>query len=636
MTPRFLRLLFGLLPLWSQAADAPYAVSSLQPALLTNAHVVKRTEEVRYEWVNEREAVLYRRYAVTILRDAGKDAASFSVHYDKLIRVESVEGALYDAEGKLIRRVKGRDIVDQSAYSESFLEDNRIKSHRFDHPVYPYTVEYEVKQRLNHTFFMPPWIPQDDEHLSVAHSSFTFVSPAASTYRFRAFNYPGEPQEKKTESRLERTWTVRNLPAITYPFAGPLWRDLTLCVYFAPNSFALGNYSGDASQWESLGRFMLQLNRDRDQLPEATRSKVKELTAGITDPREKAIRLYKWLQQHTRYISIQLGIGGWQTFEARQVAEKGYGDCKALTNYMYSLLREAGINSYYTLISAGERAASRAMMEDFPSNQFNHAILCVPLQNDSLWLECTNQNTPAGYMGSFTGNRKALLVTPEGGKVVATPRYTWRENLQQRRAVGRLLSEGDLALETSTRFRAELQDDLAMTIQSMSPADVRKFLDENLGLAQYEVSDFRYTPSAGTLPELREDLKLLLPRYATITGKRLFLIPNLVNRSNTQLLAEEREHPIHLRASFTEIDSVEVAVPEGYSPEALPKPVEIRAPFGYYRMEARFQNNRVLYYREWQAWPGVYPANEWKAVRDYFNSIHKADRASVVLVKTGG
>lgn len=52
------------------------------------------------------------------------------------------------------------------------------------------------------------------------------------------------------------------------------------------------------------------------------------------------------MQQNTRYISIQLGIGGWQPFDAEYVAQKKYGDCKALTNYMFSLLKEAALDQF--------------------------------------------------------------------------------------------------------------------------------------------------------------------------------------------------------------------------------------------------------------------------------------------------
>jgi hypothetical protein len=59
---------------------------------------------------------------------------------------------------------------------------------------------------------------------------------------------------------------------------------------------------------------------------------------------------------------------------------------------------------------------------DFPENGFNHVILCVPDQKDSVWLECTSSSNEFNELGTFTENRYALLITDEGGALVPTPK----------------------------------------------------------------------------------------------------------------------------------------------------------------------------------------------------------------------
>src|SRR6185312_13501516 len=140
----------------------------------------------------------------------------------------------------------------------------------------------------------------------------------------------------------------------------------------------------------------------------------------------KARFLYNYLQKNVRYVSVQLGIGGYKPFPASFVDEKKYGDCKALSNYMLTLLKTVGIPSYCAVINAGTNAEPAD--PDFVNDPFNHIILCVPFKNDTTWLECTSATSPFGKLGSFTENRKALLVTEDGGKLVNTPRSTMQDN----------------------------------------------------------------------------------------------------------------------------------------------------------------------------------------------------------------
>ena len=360
---------------------------------------------------------------------------------------------------------------------------------------------------------------------------------------------------------------------------------------------------------------------------------MQQLTAGIQDEREKVRVLYQYLQKNTRYISIQLGIGGWQPFEASFVAQKGYGDCKALSNYMYSLLKAAGIKANYALIYAGEGEENR-MIEDFPSRQFNHAILCVPLQKDTVWLECTSQDAPPGYMGKFTGNRKALLIGEEGGTLVSTPRYTIKENLQMRTIQAKLDDQGTLHAKVNARYGGVQQDDLSWIINHLSKDKVKQYLQQELELSTYNINDFRYEETKDMMPELVENLDITVSNYATISGKRIFIEPNILNRRGNRLeVDEKRKVDLVLGYEYRDVDEYEIEIPEGYELEALSPETSIKSKFGNYTSSVKFNKNMITYKRVMEKFSGRYPATDQAELSKFYSDIHKADRSRIVLVK---
>src|SRR6266478_9267145 len=130
----------------SSAYDGEYAVSKIAPELLKNADAVLRREEIRFEIISTREAIETNHYVITILNENGDEWAEFEEYYDKLREVNSVEGFLYDANGRQLKRIKTKDLQDLSGVSDiSLYDDNRIKRHNFYYRVYPYTIEYEVE-----------------------------------------------------------------------------------------------------------------------------------------------------------------------------------------------------------------------------------------------------------------------------------------------------------------------------------------------------------------------------------------------------------------------------------------------------------------------------------------------------------
>jgi hypothetical protein len=622
---------------YGKASDIHYPASAIPAALLKDADVVKRAEEIRFTIINTGQTVYYHKYALTILNEKGDDAAAFEEYYDQLQKITSIEGVLYDAAGNAVKKVKNKDIQDVSAVSDNnLMDDHRKKTHQFYYKAYPYTVEYEVEIKYNNTLFFPLWDPQEGEHCAVEQSSYTVVAPQNYVVRYQAFNYKGQPAAAVQKDMKILKWEVSNLAAIKRPFAAPAWRELTTVVYLAPSDFEVQGYKGSMNTWKDLGKFQTALNKDRDVLPDKVVQKVKSLTAGLTDDKDKISVLYNYLQKNTRYISVQLGIGGWQPMEASMVAEKGYGDCKALANYMHSLLKAAGIKANYTLVYAGDDHKEMLINDDFPLRNFNHAILCVPLAKDSVWLECTDQTLPAGYMSSFTANRKALMITDDGGVVVATPRYGLKENTQLRTIKGTIAADGTLNMKVATRYEAMQGDNLHSMINALAKDKVQKILQQELELPTYNINTFDYKEKAAGLPQVEENLDITVDHYATVSGKRLFITLDILNRSGTRLEdEEERKCDFVFNLAWRDEDNAEIDIPEGYELEAAPQDMAIKTRFGSYSVTAKLSGNKIIYRRVREQFGGRYPAKDKEELAKFYNDIYKSDRSRMVLVKKG-
>ena len=635
--PLIIVLVSFMLYLPAMAGDGVYAASKIAPVLLKNANAVLRLEELRFEIINSGKAVFKNHYVITVLNENGDYWAEFSEYYDKYRKIESVEGILYDAAGGQLKKIKTKDTEDISGASDaSLIDDNRVKRHNFYHRVYPYTIEYNTEILFTSTLFFPMWTPQPKEKLAVEKSSMCIVSPADYKFRYKAFNYTAEPIKTiDKEGKIASVWSVKDMPAILKELYSPLWHELTTVVIFGPTDFQVDDYKGNMASWSDFGKFVYALKQGRDVLPDNIKQQVHQLADGISDIKKKIAVLYEYLQKNTRYISIQLGIGGWQPFDAKYVATKAYGDCKALTNYMFSLLKEAGITSDYTVIRAGANAGY--ITDDFPSQQFNHVILSVPLQKDTMWLECTSQTLPTGYLSDFTSNRYALMVDENGGHLVHTPVYGLKDNQQQRKITAVLNNEGTLEVNAFTRYSGLEQDDIHGLINNLSKEKIKEYLHEQLDFATYDISSFKYLENKSVLPTIDETLDITVSNYATITGKRLFITPNVMTRNNRKLsVDEERKYDIIFSLDYRDVDSVEITLPEGYAPESVPQDVAISNKFGKYSCSVKLSGNKLFYYRNIERYAGRFLAKEYNDLVKFYEATYKADRNKVVLVKQEG
>ncbi|SMB89285.1 hypothetical protein SAMN00120144_0898 [Hymenobacter roseosalivarius DSM 11622] len=623
---------------WAGGQPPKYALSDLPPGLLENAHAVVREYEETLLVKSVGRTVQTVRRAATILDENGKHWAGELVSYDQLNTVNYLRGAVYDANGRLIRQLKASDVKDYSlADGFSLATDTRGRLADLSQPNYPYTVEFEYEVTSDNPLFYSSWHPQAGEQVAVEHASFRVITPAELPLRYQERHLPsGSAVVRGKQGTLDvYQWQVANLAALEQEPAGPPLEELVPAVLTAPSAFEVQGHRGALTSWQTLGQWNYDLNAGRDMLPADVKARIAALVKDVPDERARIRRVYEYLQANTRYISIQLGLGGWQTFPASAVSATGYGDCKALTNYCMALLKAADVTAYCALVRADEAD----IRTEFPSNQFNHVVLCVPLKAakaDTVWLECTSQNEAFGYMGSFTGNRHALLLTPSGGKIVRTPRYGATENRRERRADLYLDAQGTATVSVQTVRTGQEQDDQSQLLHGLSPADQKKRIAESLPLPNFSITKFNLAPDRRVaLPAVVETLGLTLPNFAPPSGKRAFLTPNLLSR--LPALAPpvgERRADIWLDHAFSHADTVRIHVPAGFQAETLPPPVQLITAFGTYSSQIQTLPDGTLQYVRRLHMPRTrFPRTDYPAYVEFRRKISAADKTQLVLLK---
>ncbi len=615
------------------AKEIKYAVKEIPAELLTNSSAVIRDEYELFEVHDIKNATYTYRRAVTLINKKADPMASLQVHYNSKIAVASISGSLYDKHGQLVRKLKSNEIKDYSSFDGfSILDDNRVKQTSFSYPDYPFTVEFEYVLKQKNILRYPRWVPIPGQNIASQSSKFEIITPENLEIKYKELNIDKSVEIEKQGDKLKYLWKSENLKSLESEPMAPYVSEIIPLVIISPVTFMTDKYEGSMLTWESYGKWVNALNEGRNDLPAATAQKMRDLTADATDPIEKVKRIYEYLQKNTRYISVSLGIGGWQPFEASYVDQKGYGDCKALSNYMKSLLESVDIPSNYALIRAGKNTPE--IISDFPAHQFNHAILCVPFANDTLWLECTDQKQPFGFVGGFIDNRYALLIGENGGTLVRTPGWQSFDNMQTTKAKVALDKDGNATAKVHMQTTG-LQFERVERLYQLNKEDQQKNLYNFLDIPNFELASFNIHAETGLDVKGLEEYELVLRRYGASSGKRVFFQPNLLNKnSNISRSSSERLYPLVQRFPYLDIDSVHFELPHDCHIEYVPETTFLESDFGRYEASFSIAQGSLLYIRKFEKFAGKHSKDAYVDYVEFMNKIMELDNVKLVMLKS--
>ncbi|GAT64093.1 DUF3857 domain-containing protein [Paludibacter jiangxiensis] len=621
--------LFGVFVSVSGAETLNYPVSQIPDSLKTDAYSVVRYESTHFEYYDQHNGLQKVIRVVTILDEKGKDEADFFEGTGQFWELKKFSGEVYDANGKLVKKIRNSDLI-TSSFSQEVASDEIKNIYSYSQPNYPYTIKYEYEIKFKNGIVMfPVFAPVHNYNQSLQNAEYFLQIPKGVEYNVFTRNFAKEAVKTSKDGSDVCRWESVGFKAIDEEPVMAGIDSFVPLMMIKPCEFAYDKFIGSLNSWSDVGKFEWSLLKDRDVLPDQFVEKLKGMVSGLASDKEKVKKIFEFLQKSTRYVSIQLGVGGWQPIAASSVYQTGFGDCKGLSNYLRAMLKAVGIESYFTIIYSGDK---KQFMKEFATPaQFNHAILTVPFKTDTIPLECTSQYTPFGYVHDNIAGHNALLVTPEGGKLYKLPQYA--DTLSYTHKCLQVSVDKNGMMKANVQCGYEMHEFREMLDfeKNMNNDERVKDIKSDFHLPNMTISDISCVEKRDALPRMTVKYKLNSETYAAKSGTRMFCPVNPLKNSMKLFSKRSRKYPFVFENGGLEYDTIQIALPEGVRIESCPSNVSLKKPFGSFYSAIQQHDGKLMIIQKINIKRGTYPANMNNEMKDFILAINNAFSAQIVL-----
>lgn len=596
----------------------------------SNAYVVVRENTEDYT-INSIDNIELKKTKVwTILKKEGDNQSQIVLHYDKNTKLNDIKVSIYNAAGKEIEKYTKKDFSDYSnTPSFALYDDNRVLLLKVNSNTYPYTIKLSYTENSSDTVFISDFIGIPAYHTAVESSVRKIENKSGIPLRTKVSN-TALANVNATVNGNSYLYEYKNIPALEFEKYAPSSKYITPSVEFSLEKFSLAGKQGDIKDWDGFGKwYYSNLLVPQSMATPELKAEVAALNlSGTTE--EKVKKIFQYMQDKNRYIAVAIGIGGWMPMTAEEVRKKRYGDCKALTNYMRTMLDVAGIPSHYALIYSDESSIS--FDPAFPKMGGNHAILYVPNGDKPIWLENTSQSIAFNHLSYSTTNRNVLAVSDKGTQIINTPILPAEKSKEQIRAKIKLNPDKSIQVTSAHQYTGG-QYDFSSALVGLSKKEVEDYLKSyygTLAFASMDVSNFKNDKDHA---KITYDVQFTSNDYIKKLGEDYFfgVIPFTDFSMNTSEV--ERKLPFETSFAYQDDYEIEYEAPQGYKFSDLPSEKELKSEFGTYQISYKLEDSKLRVHRVLTINKGVYPKEKFAQYVDFRKKAMNQDNVKILVTK---
>ncbi len=514
------------------------------------------------------------------------------------------ELASLDAYSKIpvknsFKKIKVEDIKTSSTQqSNIFLGDT--KESVFDFPALTQNsiahLEYTLLHKDAHLitpFFIPNGMP-------VFQTSYTVVVPNGIYINYIVKNDFDNKFQFTTEKKQKETiykWTRNNVKNVDDYYTAPDDR------YYMPHIIihvtGYDDKSGKQNFLSSLDdlykwnfSFTKEINQ---QLDPSLKSLVDSLTSGVSDPYQKTVKIYKWVQQSIKYIAFENGVEGFRPRNAADVLIKRYGDCKDMASILTQMLNLAGLKGHYTWI--GTRDIPYKYSEIPLPIVDNHMISSVQLNGKWYFMDATNPYATLELPPSSIQGKEALIaLNDKEYKIVNVPIANPEVNSMEDSTFITFAPSGIKGYE-KVNYLGYFGQDVYTSISYRNEKEKEDYVKSRMGKGsnKFILGKFEINRSETDMQHANISAEFEIPDYSKKVGDNYYINLNLEKLMENQAVdLDKRKVPIEHEFKYIIRQHHILTIPDNFKVSFVPEDFFMENEMISIRIKYKVEKSRVI------------------------------------------
>jgi hypothetical protein len=582
-------------------------------------------------YFDDENLVVKKSYVINIQGIDQRQAADVSIYLGSNAEFELLYAEIYNSEGELLRKLKKKDLHEVSAISRvSFYQDDKFVKFSMQWDQYPFQIRYAYEKRYAEFINIAYWTPIVFEGMTTLKGTLSLLIPQDYKINIYASDELDFSDVTEEDGLRKLTWSsTLSKYADEEVYSIPEW-EIIPKVIVVPDKFKYHS-AGSSSTWADFGKWKSDINLNNDDLPLSEKKIIDSLIVDCKTKKDVVSKLYRYLQDNTHYVFVSIDYGGLKSYPASYVCQNKYGDCKALSTYMKAILKYAGIESFYTSIKTGLNEAR--IIKSIPSQQFNHIIVCVPLEEDTLWLENTSSTLPYDYLSIRNQNRYVLISDGDNSSLVRTPAFSVDDNMEYRKINFYLDEDGEGSFSAENTIKGYLYEKFSYIDSEWEDKYKKEELIDCFKLQDVMAEDWKIDTKNKDKHSINLSLQGQTQKKIKNIGHFKAIMPLSMKIPEFEK-PKDRKQALRFNYPLNKLDSLIYHLPflDSYHCQ-LPESVSIESKFGSFKISAAKTDNSIKIYRHWIIFTGDYGLEEYPDFYTFVQQVEDALKKSVTVLE---